>query len=43
MRIDFLFLFFFFEIHGFWDYIYILDLKQQFQKNWLCKTQMALE
>ena len=37
------YLFFFFEIHGFWDYIYILDLKQQFQKNWLCKTQMTLE
>ena len=37
------FLFFcFFEIYEFLDYFYIFVLKQEFQKNGLCKSKIAL-
>ena len=33
----------FFDIHHFWDHFYIMVLKQDFQKNKLCKSQVALD
>ena len=38
-----IFIFKIFKIHGIWDYLYICVLKQEFQKNRLCKGQIALE